>query len=275
MTEATAAAATVAVTLGNSGGLDGSVITPNIPFTGSHHLVALDPQGMAQSQASLALWFASKVREVGTEADELAVARDEAKRHKWNTKALARQYARAVTRRQFYEKCLAAVEAGFTIIPNIPVDVFAIRVDRASPSQTADVNTVECATAWNLPRLANEKPDVRGVGEGRYESPVQMVCHADTPVTKDNKAMIRREVWPTGFCQVEFPIIAAHPEVMSATKRAMALRIFDEIGVSPQNTRKGDPLIIGHVLGAASGYGGQQRKAVSFLIAWHLDLRVL
>jgi hypothetical protein len=73
---------------------------------------------------------------------------------------------------------------------------------------------------------------------------------------------------------VDFPLIAAVPYVMSATQQAMAKRLFDQIGVSPQDgARSADPLIIGQILGVHQGYSG--RKTASFLIAWHLDLRTL
>lgn len=62
---------------------------------------------------------------------------------------------------------------------------------------------------------------------------------------------------------------------MSATQEAMASKIFDQIGISPQGkVRQADPLIIGQILGERSGYSGE-RKTASFLIAWHLDLRAL
>ena len=61
--------------------------------------------------------------------------------------------------------------------------------------------------------------------------------------------------------------------MMNATQEAMALRVFDQVGISPQGSvRAADPLIIGQILGHKEGY---KRKTISFLIAWHLDLRSL
>jgi hypothetical protein len=70
---------------------------------------------------------------------------------------------------------------------------------------------------------------------------------------------------------VEFPIAAAQAEVMTATQEAMALKVFDAIGICPPQ-RKGDPLIIGQIMMPGTRWS---RKTVSFLIAWHLDLRTL
>jgi hypothetical protein len=53
---------------------------------------------------------------------------------------------------------------------------------------------------------------------------------------------------------------------MQATSRAMALEIFDEIGVFPP-TKKEDPVIIGRVNLNHKG----MKRTVSFMIAWHLN----
>jgi hypothetical protein len=47
--------------------------------------------------------------------------------------------------------------------------------------------------------------------------------------------------------------------------------VFDTIGICPPQ-RKGDPLIIGQIMMPGPRWN---RETVSFLIAWHLDLRTL
>lgn len=64
---------------------------------------------------------------------------------------------------------------------------------------------------------------------------------------------------------------------MNATAEAMALKVFDQIGICQPTrnagiTRKGDPLIIGQILGKREGWS---QKCVSFIIAWHLNLKDL
>jgi hypothetical protein len=61
---------------------------------------------------------------------------------------------------------------------------------------------------------------------------------------------------------------------MNATAEAMALKVFDQIGIANpvRNVgvqRKGDPLIIGQVLSKRVGW---TQKCVSFIIAWYLNL---
>jgi hypothetical protein len=61
----------------------------------------------------------------------------------------------------------------------------------------------------------------------------------------------------------------AKPQIMHATSDAMALKIFDEIGVIPNYRRKVDPIIIGAIY-RPDATAKQYWEPVSFLIAWHL-----
>jgi hypothetical protein len=124
-------------------------------------------------------------------------------------------------------------------------------------------------------RVPDERPQILPPGEGNYRSPEQLVRN-DRGSRKDDKGkdVFFHRQWATEFDSIEFPVIAAVPYVMKATEEAMALRVFDQIGISPQGSvRSADPLIIGQIL---LGTGPVWRtKHISFLIAWHLDLRTL
>ena len=243
------------------------------------HLVARNPVEMASAQAHLASWLAIKVGLCQTEAAELSGAVAEAKQHKWKSSILEGQHTRAVERHRFYEKCLLAVEAGYTIIPDIPIDVFAIRTARAKPRPGEKVT--ESTNQWVRPNLPDETPQRLPAGEGEYRNPAQLVqvLH-ERDKNNEGEELHIRSIKATGWNAIEFPVIAAVPLVMSATEQAMAAKLFDQIGVSPQGrARNADPLIIGQILGQARGwnYGaGQARyRTASFLIAWHLDVRTL
>jgi hypothetical protein len=234
------------------------------------HLVACNPQQMAEAQADLAAFFREKVEEISHERTDVASALRAATEHGWATATLKRQAERGLQRWKFYDKCLRASEAGFAIIPNIPVDVFAVRVNRSAPHDYQELND---ASSWQQPTLANQRSDKLVAGEGNYVSNENTEIRGSHPEVKDDgKEGLTKWVQAVDFGEVEFPMIAAAPQVMDATGRAMLLRIFDEIGVSPQRTRKGDPLIIGRIVMAKTGW---QEKVISFLIAWHLDLRTL
>lgn len=145
-------------------------------------------------------------------------------------------------------------------MPEFPIDVFAIRVQRDAPEGSVQTST------WNKPTAETETCDILPTGEGDYVSSTPKTLHwKETRRDKDGKDFKVNLVRPTALQAVEFPIRSARAEVMSATAEAMALKVFDEIGICPQ-TRKADPLIIGRILLPGTD------RTVSFLIAWHLNL---
>jgi hypothetical protein len=105
------------------------------------------------------------------------------------------------------------------------------------------------------------------VGEGRYVADNILGDGTEYTEKKDGKDIIKWSAWATDFMDVAFPLQAAKPELMNATAQAMALKIFDEIGVAP-NRRGKDPLILGVI-------NGPQFRKQYFLIAWYLDTRAL
>ena len=57
------------------------------------------------------------------------------------------------------------------------------------------------------------------------------------------------------------------PRVLQATQHAMAMQIFDELGVMPA-VKKTDPVVIGRIIGPGN-------KEMSFLISWFIDRKDL
>jgi hypothetical protein len=237
------------------------------------HLVARNPHEMAAAQTDLQSWLERKIDSVASEVAELSGALDEAIANGWKSATLKNQQRRASTRRLFYEKCLAATRAGYTMIPDIPLDIFAIRTSRSVPRR----NTQHAKSPNYQPdaSMPDEAPQILAPGEGDYKNPAQLVEGVRGSYADDKgKEVNFHTLTAVGYDDLEFPVIAAVPSVMSATQRAMAFRVFDQIGISPQGSvRAADPLIIGQILGVQSGW--TYRKTASFLIAWHLDLRTL
>jgi len=233
-----------------------------IPQT-SVHLVARNPVEMQNAQADLAVWLKAKIVEIEIEINDLDAALNEAASAGWKGDALRRTLNKTVRQQEFYRKLLAAVEAGYTIIPDIPVEVFAIRVERAAPRGDRVVS--DYGPRYAVPN--DEKPDKLPAGQGGYVSPVPEVWR-DTATLKrnDETTYTRHFATPTEFRDVVFPLRAARVEVMSATKDAMAHKIFDQVAICPAK-RKADPLIIGQVVGP--------KATISFIIAWHLNLNEL
>lgn len=243
--------------------IEASSLAPSV------HLVARDPQQMAMAKTNLAAWLRGKIQQCTTEARELGDAAGEAVTNGWKADTLDRHEKLAKKRVDFYTKVLAAVDAGYTIVPNFPLDLFAIRVNRKTPPPKQ--YTSGYSTEGAMQSAKEIQAQVLPVEEGRYVGTMPYGLKGDYEEESGGKNVTKYFFSVTDFTQIEFPIEAARTEVMSATAEAMALRVFDQIGICPQ-TRKGDPLIIGRILGPGKRWS---RKEVSFLIAWHLDLRTL
>lgn len=235
------------------------------------HLVARNPQQMAAAQSDLTLWLQKKRDGILGDIQELQTAKDEAQRHKWKTSTFTNHISKLRRQHDFYQKLVEAVMAGYTIVPHFPIDIFAIRVTRELPSQPTQHGGGHKAD------YRAEVPNVAAIGEGAYVSPKPTGIHySKTEKDSKNESITRWYFDAQEFQDCEFPFTVARPEIMPAVAEAMALRVFDQIGICPQQSKrgKGDPLIIGQIIQGAEKWGGI-KKPVNFLIAWHLDLRTL
>jgi hypothetical protein len=240
------------------------------------HLVARSQQEMTMCRNSLAAWLTKKVGSMRVEAASLDEAAGIAATNGWALEALQRQARLAVKRTEYYEKLLAAVRAGYTIVPNIPVDLFAVRVIRKPGMRMA-------TSTFGSANISDVQPQVLAEGEGKYVSatPLQTTwTHTEPDPHNAGKTREVHHAEFSEFSEVAFPLQSARPMVMEATQEAMAMKLFDAIGIAPStNTRSADPMIVGWVVdprpikvwnGARS-----DRRHVSFLVAWHLDMTTL
>lgn len=239
----------------------------------SFHAVAVNATEMKESRSKIRLFLDNKVAEIGLELAEITAALETAKLRKWATQPLKNQVTRIAKRKLYYDKLLAAVDAGFTIVPNMDVDVFAIRVKSDTPKWSYDSGSSKHGFRGASPSVPDEKEDHLPVGEGNYQSS-RVDFHERNSITGEGENKLYH-VGQTcdGYQDIDFPLAAAHPIVMDETNRAMVMKIFDRIGIVPQTHRRlrGDPIILGQIV-RKDGY---TEKVASFLIAWHLDFRTL
>ena len=110
-----------------------TALTAVAPATVELQLVARQPEEMQLAQQQLVAWFEQKIaacrREAADANDNLAIAQ----RNGWKLASFRRQSQLAGRRVAFYEKCKAAVEAGYALVPNFPIDVFAVRTTKGRP----------------------------------------------------------------------------------------------------------------------------------------------
>lgn len=215
---------------------------------------------MEREQNRLVAWAENKVLEVVRERDDLQRNLDIAVQAGWSTAAIRRAIARAQKRIIFYDKIKAALEAGFQIVPDMDIEVFAVRTDKKKPAK----NTRETTWGWNR-GPGDQKPSGAEKGEGHYVSP-GAVYEEDQKLIEDGKKTLVT-TWATEFRDVDFPFALARVEVLDATKRAMASKIFDDLGVLPRRRRNADPMVIGRV----SYRHNREEKSLSFVVAWFLD----
>jgi len=234
--------------------------------------VAVNATEMKAANEGIKTFLRNKLAAVQCEIDEAQAALDSATKHKWKTSTFKNIMLRRKQEHLYYSKLLAACEAGFTIIPNMEVDVFAIRVKRDKPAHKVVQNIR--TSSYSDPWINDESEQRLPVGEGRYESPTQTVevDKSEGVNAKGEKTFVTTWI-PDGFAQLDFPLSVAHPVVMDATARAMAMKIFDRIAVVPKtrSAGRGDPIVVGQI----TRKHGYTTKTASFLIAWYLDPRTL
>lgn len=239
--------------------------SPSVEFT------AENADEMARCQNGLIAWARDKVKATEAEASELKSAYEKATLMKWAAGTLKRHSEIAAKRVQFYSKILSALEHGYQIVPSFPITAFAIRTDRKKPLKMV-------STAYYTPHT--QEPQALQAEEGEYKNPFPLVMERQlAPATASTSE--KKEYWADDWKEVEFPISMAKPKIMEATSRAMALKIFDDIGILPgfaSNERnrppKGDPMIIARVRDPRSVPFGSPRF-VSFIVAWHIDTRTI
>lgn len=218
---------------------------------------------MAAAQTRLVQWSASRVATIDAELVDARENLRVAQESKWRAGPFQSLVKRLEKRREFYDKVRLALEAGYAIVPDMDVELIAIRTKRAQPRKKESIYVRDAARA---------KSELPPAGEGDYVAPaVRYDSEQRTETNSQGKEFERTHFWPSGeFDDVDFPFRLAKPAVLSATAEAMALKVFDEIGVLPR-TRGSDPMIIGRV----SLRQGWTTKSVNFVIAWFIDTKDL
>lgn len=275
--------------------IEGEIIhdAPHVPKT---HLTALSPAEMQAAQGDMRTHLEQKLTAIEREIVEANAALNEARRNGWATGALTSARNRLVDDETYYNKILAAVEAGHTIIPEFPIEVFAVR--RGEPDERRQQQYIGTVAASDTYLGHPAESDCAPAGVGEYRNPEPDT----TSWTQENRApgaqergetrwltTVRRSGRPVG--PITFPSTTARSPIMRAVAKAMDEKVFDQIGaclpvqkaakgrvIQPQPRARqpsaavGDPLVIGQVLHKSRG---NTQRCVSFIIAWYLNLEDL
>lgn len=230
-------------------------------------VIATTPAGMIEAQKSLIDWADRKIGTIRAESAEAIEQLAIAVERKWKTDAWRRQVAKYERRIEFYEKIKAALNAGYYIVPPFPIDVFAIRTKRTKPKEMDSTHRDN----------HDQDAQVLAIGDGRYVDPKPVRDSYDDETTgSDGKTRTVTHYFATEFSDVDFPFKLARSEIRDATNAAMAMGIFDRMGVLPR-TRAPDPLVCGQIIfpNQPGYYSGDNLKCVTFFVAWWLDTKTL
>lgn len=231
-----------------------------------YELAAIDNAEMKAAHGQMIEWARGKQLQCDAEKAEQQEALTVAEERKWATSAFRKRIAMLERRRVFYEKIEIALLAGYVIVPNFQMTVFAIRTKDTAPRGGVRAQT------WRNQFVQN--PQLLKAGEGEYQNPVPNVMQSshEEPDGKGGVKTVKVE-WPADeFNDLDFPIALAKPVLMSRTAEVMAQKLFDEIGVAvdTQGNRgtgsRGDPILLGRIRNPRQG-----RPDISFFIGWYFD----
>jgi hypothetical protein len=243
-----------------------SALVPTVMEDGADFtVVATSPKEMERAQQSLILWAARKIQAEKELMSEAAQQYDTALENNWGSGGWARRISLSEDKIEYYRKIKEALEAGYYIVPPFPMNVFAIRTEKKRPSER--MGWASKADA----ELRGIHPKAVKAGLGEYVSNKVWT----TTFTKYVKGVLdkleeRTYHQPDRFRRVEFPFKLAKSAVMSETAKAMALKIFDQIGIMGNtpvaNAAVPDPIVCGQIMPWF-----HKKQPVTFFIAWWLD----
>lgn len=221
------------------------------------NLVALSPVDLAPTQTALSAWCTEKIASLQHEQAELDEHLLIAQANGWKLSALNASLNRTAKRITYYEKLQLAVQEGYLIVPNFPVTTLAVRVKREKPTHET--------TTWRHSGIA-AKAQLLPAGDGRYVDESVLLRDESYDVEgKDGKQEHKTLRVADSFDEPDFPFAMVKPAVLAAAQKAMALKVFDEIGMV-RNTSGRDPIIVGRLLDPR-GNG----RCTTFFVAWWLN----
>lgn len=233
-----------------------------IPVATDIVVVARNSAEMAQARTRLVAWATDKVAEEKTllkDAEEKFELAKKMHQARAGYAKIVAEHREGVT---FYEKVKVALEHGYCIVPNFPVELLAVRTTDVEPDYAESLNRWTSAFDVEPMRLP--------AGMGHYVGPNAKVSSKKrTDIGKDNKPVIQTVHYTSGFRPVTFPARLAKMEILEDLGRAQRVKVFDSIGMLPKVKRNPpDPMLIGQI---HQRLGPYSTKTISFMIAWWID----
>lgn len=237
-------------------------------------VIANSPKEMETAQRSLILWAARKIQAIKQEISEAADQLRIAQQRRWDVGAWRRELGKHEKRAEFYRKVKMALEAGYYIVPPFPIDVFAIRTDKARPARKDSTHHDN----------HDQSARILSAGEGRYVDPkpfrssyTDQEMRTVNHTTGEKKLVPVKYYYADEFRDADFPFKLARAEIKDSSLRAMSLKVFDQLGVLPR-TRKPDPIVCGKILFPKQlPYNSrpENQEGLTFFVTWWLDTKTI
>ncbi len=227
-------------------------------------LIATTPQELAVSQRQLVSLFQEKKKTSEAETYELATAVAEAKNAGLRAPHLQTQLRKAKKQTEYYEKLSRAVASGYYVVPNMPIEVFAVRRDGDG------VRSSTSRRSWEtFEQLEGQLP----AEVGDYWNPVPVKNSYFEREGKPGEEKSVKYYYPVALTDdIRLPGRVDDVRLIPPIKAALSLKTFDDIGIAPQTV--GDPMLIGRIRRPGRRPDNGQWASsdyVCFLIAWFVD----
>jgi hypothetical protein len=238
----------------------GEEVVAMLPSVG-HDLIVMarTPAQLDQSREQVKDWLQLKLRSLRAAEQNAQENLDAAIQAKVKTSAWKAVIYRERRRIKYYEKLYAALEAGYYIVPDFPINVIAVRTKKTRPT----VGGTEYRWASDV---RDEPHQFLPVGEGEYVNPdiAAYPVQRNVQNSEGKTESVTRHQAAFEFDEIDFPLRVIRPQILKDFSKAVQAKIFDEIGVLPDTRRRQDPVVVGRIE-LKEGY---TRKSCSFIISW-------
>jgi len=230
-------------------------------------LVALSPGSGPMIQRQLINWCDQRIEALDVERRDAEENYEIAHRSKWKSSPFKTLASRAKKQIVYYGKVRAALQEGYVIVPNLPARLFAIRVSPGSRPPSG-------MTEW-VSNLRNPQAKSLAEGEGRNVDPNPTIWETRHDDGKGGTYKLHH--YDREFDdELTFPVALVKPAVLSAAQQALALKLFDEVGVvTGENVDTKDPILVGRIIDPTRSQGYLVKHRVTFFLGWWLDPKAI
>lgn len=217
---------------------------------------------LTSAHGDIQKWIRERLDRVTVELQAARAGFATAKERGHGTEAIARQLRRIEKHEAFLTKTLAAIAAGYTIVPNFNIEQIAVRTDKGTPSSTR--TSTPTIGAARLP-----------VGRGDFVAPEPEYISWEVETERPDKTKRTVRMYQaTEHAPVDIPFVLVKKDLADALDTALREKLFDEIGIV-RDTPRGDPVLVGRIRHPNAGRASWDNRGVTFFIGWWFDVRTL